>query len=283
MAVARTDETPPETYDALRAAIAGRHAGFSQRLRQIAEYALDNPDAVALETVAGIAEAAGVQPSALIRFAKALGFAGFSDMQRVFRERLTARSSDYGARLRAFDAAEDAGPAAALDHFARAGIEALGTLRTETRRDVLERAVTLLASAEVIHLMGQRRSFPVAAYLAYGFGHLGRRARLLDGMGGMARQQGAGIGPRDALLAVSFSPYAPETLDMARLARTAGASVVALTDGPLSPFHRLSSATLEVRETTVKGFRSLTASMCLATALVVALGRRLGDARPDGA
>jgi len=42
-----------------------------------------------------------VQPSSLIRFARAFGYDGFSDMQQVFRRHLVTRSPDYGQRLRA--------------------------------------------------------------------------------------------------------------------------------------------------------------------------------------
>ncbi|OLF34363.1 hypothetical protein BTW00_13735, partial [Psychrobacter sp. C 20.9] len=53
----------PSTYDALRDELASRHDELSKRLKQIAEYALDNPNDMALETVSEIAERAGVQPS----------------------------------------------------------------------------------------------------------------------------------------------------------------------------------------------------------------------------
>ena len=41
-----------------------------------------------------------MQPSTLVRFAKAIGYAGFSDLQTVFRHRLRDRWPDYEDRLR---------------------------------------------------------------------------------------------------------------------------------------------------------------------------------------
>ncbi len=58
------DTDAPTSFTALQAAIAQRQNSLSPRLRQIAEYALSNPNDMALETVAQIAERAGVQPSA---------------------------------------------------------------------------------------------------------------------------------------------------------------------------------------------------------------------------
>ena len=95
--------------------------------------------------------------------------------------------------------------------------------------------MALLAGAEAIHVVGQRRAFGVAAYMAYGIGQLGLRTYLLDGVGGMTIHQASFIAPKDALIAVSFSPYAPETLGVCRGAFDGSAPIIALTDGPLSP------------------------------------------------
>ena len=59
-----------------------------KRLRQTAAYALDHPDEIALGTASGVAQRAEVQASTLVRFAQTLGFAGFTDLQSVFRAHL---------------------------------------------------------------------------------------------------------------------------------------------------------------------------------------------------
>ena len=64
----------PTTAEELRAAILARYETLSKRLQQIARYVLDEPNAVALETLAVLAERTGVQPSAIVRFAKSFGF-----------------------------------------------------------------------------------------------------------------------------------------------------------------------------------------------------------------
>lgn len=268
---------PTETYDELRAEISARHDGLSRQLQKIAKYALANPNDMALETVAAIAARADVQPSSLIRFAKAFRFDGFSDMQRVFRLRLVDRVPSYGERIRGLSVG--AAPSDMLGHFVDAGIHALKHLREEVRPGALDRAIRILAGSETIHVVGQRRSFPVAAYLGYALGHMDRRAHLIDSVGGMALQQATGLAPRDALIAVSFKPYAPETIAVAKRASERGLRIVAITDSPLSPLAPLATVAFEIEDAEVQSFRSLTATMCLAMALVVGLGQHL--ARPQ--
>jgi DNA-binding MurR/RpiR family transcriptional regulator len=277
------DDLPaPETYEDLRTAIAQRFARLSDRLQRIARHALAHPDSIALDTVAAIARRAAVQPSSLIRFARAFGYGGFSDMQLVFRRHLVARSPDYGERLRAVgkrvDAQAAASPQDVLMDFVEAGIQSLHHLGATTEPRRLEGAIAILDDAPLIHVVAQRRSFPVATYLAYSFSHLGCRVHLLDGVGGMLVEQTRAIGAGDALVAISFPDYAPQVLEAAAEARRRGARVVAITDGPLSPLLPLAAVAFEVEEVETRSFRSLTASMCLALSLVIGLGYRR-DAR----
>lgn len=272
---------PPDTFDELRVLIAERHGQLSARLREIAEFALAHPEEVALETVATLARRAGAPPSALVRFAQALGFEGFSQMQRVFRDRLVTRIPSYAERIRRAGQ-PDSGRAPPLQAFAEATMQAVGRLRAELSERALERGAELLATADTIHLVGQRRSFPVVSYLAYALAHLGCRAHLLEGVGGMLGQQADAMRRGDVLLASSFKPYAQETLEVVEQAVERSVPVVAITDLPLSPLARLGQVVLPVEDAEVQGVRGLPAAMCAASSLVLALGRRLvAEAGPE--
>src|SRR6201991_1016173 len=126
-------ERSPMNYDALRSAIASRHPELSGRLQQIAEFVLDHPTDVALGTVAEVAQRSGVPPSAVGRFAHAIGFGGFTEMQQVFRSRLVAGvAPSYKARLARMKHEEKSilgrKPAAVLGRFVAEAQSALVTL-----------------------------------------------------------------------------------------------------------------------------------------------------------
>ena len=270
-------------FEALRADLVAKRGQLSPRLRQIADYALRNPNDMALETIAVIAERAQVPRSALIRFAQAFGYDGFSAMQRAFRAQLVERTADYAERIRGLRQAEVGGGAGSvLDLLAKAGIGALEHLRGTTPPERIEQAVQLLAAAEAVHVVGQRRAFAVASYLAYAIGQLGLRTHLLDGIGGMTMHQANLIGPRDALIAISFAPYAPETLEVCRRTRGRGIALLALTDGPVSPLLPLATVAFEIEDAELQGFRALSATMCLALTLIIRLGQCAGERSNGG-
>src|SRR5688572_11858997 len=87
------------SYEELKASISEGYPRMSPQLQRIARFALENPHDLALGTVATLARATEVQPSSMIRFANALGFSGFSQMQQVFQGHLVERSGSYRERI----------------------------------------------------------------------------------------------------------------------------------------------------------------------------------------
>lgn len=277
-----TDKRDPraQTPAELQQQILNRYQTLSRRLQQIAQFAIDHPNDMALETTAVIAERAGVQPSAIIRFAKAFDFSGFSELQRIYQARLAETASSYSERLRRLRSEEpnagDMSSKAVLGEFCRANRISLEHLADDIDTEALERAAELMAGADRIYLCGQRRSFPVVAYMGYALAQIHADAVLLDGLGGMLGQQAARMRDNDVLFAVSFQPYAEETADIIQRATEAGTPVIALTDSPLSPVAEHAAVCLEIHDAELHNFRSLAASMCVAQALTVSVGLALG-------
>ena len=261
----------PGDYDDLRALLISRRETMPKRLKQLAAFAMEHPEEVAFGTVAGIAEHAGVQPSTLVRFAKSLGYDGFSHLQQIFRDRLRERFPDYRERLKVLrDLKGDHVHAATLlEGFTNAAAISLEKMRGSVQPEELSRAIETLAKADTIYLLGARRVFPIAAYCAYAFGKLGIRTILIDHVGQLGPEQLGTATARDAVLAISFTPYAPVTADLAAAAARSNIPVVAITDSAFSPLVTSADVWLEVAEADFGAFRSLSASFALAMALAV--------------
>jgi DNA-binding MurR/RpiR family transcriptional regulator len=270
-------ETAPQTAEDLRAAILARYDSFSGRLQQVARHVLDHPDDLALETLTVIADRAKVQPSAIVRFAKSLGFSGASPMQKLLRDGLLAKHATlgYGERVRRFNSSvnrtEDGEAGALLAEFVEGDTLALQNLRQTVSKDDIDKAIKLINQAETLYIMGFRRSFAVASYLAYSLQHVGKRVFFLDGVGGLAREQARTVQENDLLIAISYHPYAEETVNVMEAVSTAGAKVLAISDSLVGPVAKASTLALQVRDSDVRNFRSLAASLCLAQTLVVGL------------
>jgi DNA-binding MurR/RpiR family transcriptional regulator len=272
----------PDNLETLRSEIARQYDDLSPRLKQVASYVLDNPNDIALETLAIIADRCAVQPSTIVRFAKVFGYSGASEMQRLFRDEIltAAPSPSYSERIRQYaersDAVDWQSPYDVMREFAEGNIIALEHLREAVRKEDLDSSIDLMQSAHTVYLAGVRRAFPVAAYLAYSLSHVEKRAFLLDGVAGMTAEQSAMLSPQDLVIAVSFKPYASETLAVVERAATNGTPLIAISDSRLSPVGRNAEVCFEIKDAEVRQFRSLTASMCLAQTLVISYAYKFG-------
>ena len=214
-----------------------------------------------------------------MRFCQELGFSGFSQMQRLFRDEYTRKWPDYSTRLQNLRAAGESRPEVLLAEFVEAGRASLEKLMTTVDTAMLDRAVDILAAAPLIHLVGYRRSFPVASYLAYALEKMAVPCVLHAGVGLLATGHARAPrrrGPRHHLRALQRRdrrlrrgrPRRRHT----RSSRSPTASRARCSGYEVTP--------LLVSEVDVGAFRALSATFALAIALAVAVGaRREADRR----
>lgn len=265
-----------ETFEDLRIRIADAQTALPKRLAQAATYVLAHPEDMALGTAASVSKSARVQPSTLVRLAQHLGYDGFSDLQLVFRERLKRRASTYEERLVQLKdkATAETIEGAVLYGFVAAAQKSIERASSGLGDFEFAKAVSVLARAETIYLIARRRSYPITAHLTYAFTKLRIRTVHVDSSIGINAELVALARPTDAAFVCSFSPYASETIDLANALREQGVPIVAITDSAISPLAGLASVWLEITEHDYAGFRSIAASMAVASALPVAVAER---------
>lgn len=265
---------PPETFDALRQRIRDRFASLSPHLQRIARTSLEEPNSFALNTTPVLAASLDIQPSTLIRFSKEFGYAGFSDLQRVFRQRLIEGKVEV--RDQVLDREESRSPhdvGASLQACVAAHVVALQQFAETCDVEALAAAVRLLRGARQIYIAGLRRSHPIAEYLHYGLIRSERSCALLDFAGGMAGPQIATLGPEDVLFAISFAPYSQPLVDVVLDAHVSGRKVIALTDSVASPLANLAEVTLLIASDVTSQFQPISPAIALVQTLVTELTR----------
>lgn len=284
-----TEPHPPATEEALIKAIARDFETLSKQLKAIARHVEQHRSQLGIQSILEVAEHCDVQPSAVIRFAKHFGFHGFTAMQKLFRDGLAQQispSRNYQARIREAieSGARDLSSAEIAHALIGGGIAGMEELQHTLQEPAFEDSVKLLVGAETIWLMASRRSFAVSTYLAYALQHTDKRVQHITSMGSMQDGQLRGMLPTDVMIAISFAPYAEETVDIVRQAHERGAHIIAITDSRLSPLAPFANCSLLVQETSVFGFRALTNSMAVAQSLFMALAYHLElDYQPTGA
>ena len=265
-------QTRPSSLDDLLAVLERERSNLPKRLGQCADFIMENPDQVALGTVAEIASGAGVSPSAMMRFAQALGFEGYSDMQRLFRATIRRDLPDYSSRLKRLQESGAGSPSALLAEFVEAGRSSLEALAGSVDPRTLDISVEQLARAKLIHIKGMRRAFPVASYMAYAFEKMEIPSFLHQNTGGLDASSALGAG--DAALAVTFAPYSEETLRFISTTSRKGLPTIVITDKRTAAPSGENIQQIFVTEVDFGAFRSLSATLTVAISLAVSVGAR---------
>jgi DNA-binding MurR/RpiR family transcriptional regulator len=265
----------PRTYEDLRAVLASGSIRLPKRLRQVAVYLWQHPSEVALGTVTSVAEKAGVQPSTMVRFAQNLGYSGFSDLQDLFKAYV--KESWPESRERALPLDDARGAKDPNFHLVAgmvdASMQSLAHVNDSIDRARFAATVKILAKAHMIYLVGNKRAFPVTMYMSLALSQLGIANILVDNVGSTAFGQIASTTPRDAVLAISFSPYNSITPELAATAAQRGTPLVSITDSAFSPLVAASNAWIEVVESEYGGFRSMAATIAVGMAVVLAVDK----------
>ncbi len=220
-------QKPIQDFASLVAALTARRGSLPRRLEQVARFFLNNPEDVAIYNIVDLARLAGVPTATITRFAKEMGFAGFADLQNVFRQRLIGPRMTYADRIKALgDAAEPGAeteldleqPGVIFDTFIQTGVDSLLRLRDDVEHQALEDFVETLARCEVVHIAAARGAFGFGAYSFYGLSKVGKPAHMIDNLGAMRTAQVGAVGENDAVLVLTFDDYTPETIAIAEMA-----------------------------------------------------------------
>lgn len=271
----------PDTPEEFREQFLQHRGRFTRKLLQTGAFIIENPRSVALNPLSRIEATSELSASHFVRLAKEMGFSGFSEMQAMFREPLHASEPmPRGERIMHTGGAQiinDPADIAAIGQaFARANVESLSNLHEKLSAMPLAEARDAILQARVVYVIGIGRSMGPAAYLSYALGRLGVQAIQLLGVGQALQDQARAMHADDLLVALSFPPYASETLQLFELVRDQGNPIVALTNSPVSPITIGAKTVLTIEDAELRGFRALTALTTVMQTLMVGVAYQKG-------
>ncbi len=245
---------------------------FSKSQRKISAYITSNYDKAAFMTAGRLGETVGVSESTVVRFASELGYDGYPGMRRamqdMIRNRLTAVQRIEVARQQIDDGN-------LLDAVLSADIDKLRTTLEEISKDDFNRAVDNILNAHTIYIVGMRSSTSLANFMGFYLNLLLDNVRLVhDTSVSEVYEQVFRIHEGDVFIGISYPRYSSRTIKAMQFAKSAGATVIGITDGPSSPFVGVADINLFAKSDMVSFLDSLVAPMSLINALIVAIGFR---------
>jgi len=241
---------------------------LSKGHRKIAQYIVEHYDKAVFMTASKLGESVGVSESTVVRFASAMGYEGYPQLQRSLQELVSHRLT---ANQR-FEMSTEIDPREALNVVLKSDVQNLRATMEQMDETVFEDVVNRLLSARAIYVMGLRSAAPLAQFMGYYLNYIFDNVHLVSSGATDVFEEISKLKENDFLVGISFPRYSSRTLEAMRFAKRCGAQVVAITDGPMSPLADMADATLTARTDMASFVDSLAAPLSLINALLVALG-----------
>ena len=249
------------------------HSGkkLSKSHRRIAECIVSHYDKVVFMTASKLGEYVGVSESTVVRFAAALGYSGYPQLQKALQElirhRLTASQR--------FEMTSDMDHAQVLNKVLKADIMNIRSTLDELDLNAFEKAIDRIIQARAIYVLGLRASAPIAEFFVHYLEvHLQPTSRW-SLRASATYSSSFPASARTTCSSASPSPAIPaRTIEAMEFARSRGAELIAITDGPLSPLHSTADVCLMAKSDMASFVDSFAAPLSLINALIVALSQR---------
>ncbi|MFV8782041.1 MurR/RpiR family transcriptional regulator [Microbulbifer sp. SA54] len=215
--------------------------GMSNHERRIADYLLDNVDAVRSHSSKRLAERIGVSQSSVVKFSQKLGYRGYSEFKLSLTESV-ARTAMLPQAIHGDICSDDDVNTVAQKLIARKNLALNETLLINPEAVLLE-AVDKLNSAGRIVLAGVGASSLVAKDLAFKLMKLGKSV-IAESDTHVQVANAATLGSGDLVLAISESGLTQDVIRVAETASAQGAEIISLTRYTRNPLTELASVKL---------------------------------------
>jgi DNA-binding MurR/RpiR family transcriptional regulator len=256
------------TKEEVEKLISERYPSLPPKLKVAARYVLDSPKEVAIQSMRSIAAHAKLQPAAMVRFARELGFDSYDSFRALYVSWLSSGGTTFAARARSLrQRRASRGQEKLLAEIYDAEVGSLDRTLGDTNAAAFKAASKTLLAARRIYILGLRSLFPAAFYLDYAWRLFSDKTVLMSGLGGSVADELRRATDKDALVAFSFDNYARLTVDAVRYAAERRVKIVAITDSVVSPIAEGASVVLLARSAGVSLFPSVLPAMVVAHVL----------------
>ena len=252
--------------------IESKRSSMSKGQRRIADYIATEYDKAAFMTAAKMGKTVDVSESTVVRFAVSLGFEGYPEMQKAMQEMVLNRLTS----VQRLEVANDRiGDHDVLSAVLQSDMDKLRRTEETLDREAFQKAVDAIVDARRVFILGVRSTAPLAQFLGYYLRYLSDSVHIVTASGaGAMFEQIVGVNADDAVIAFGFPRYSSTTVKGAQYCRSAGATVIGITDSMISPLAENCDHVLLAKSDMLSLVDSLVAPLSLVNALIVGVSQR---------
>lgn len=248
---------------------------LSKGQKLIANYILNHYEKAVFLTAAKLGAVVGVSESTVVRFANVLGYDGYPKLQRALEELVKNKLTSVQRMEVAYDRLDQK---SVLKYVLQSDADKIKHTLEEIDETSFDNTVNAILNARKIYILGVRSSAALASFLGFYFNLLFDNVKLIhtNSVSEMFEQIHK-MNSDDVVIGISFPRYSKRTIKAMEFAKSQKATVIAITDSPLSPLVRYADYSLLARSDMASFVDSLVAPMSVLNALIVAISLKKKD------
>lgn len=198
---------------------------FTKSHKIIADYLSDNLNDVAFCTLEELADHIGVSTTTIIRFSRALGYNGYSEMQKDIQNNIQTKVS-LPERLQVMEQC----PSNTLftKSFQNDILNIQRTLEAQNAED-LQAAVDTICEASNVYILGMRSSFSISHYMASRLSEIRENIHLIQSTGMLYPEEIVSAKKGDLCIAYLFPRYSKLSTTILSWLKNEGVKIILFT------------------------------------------------------
>lgn len=249
--------------------IQSKFHNLSKGQKIIAQYIMSNYDKAAFMTAARLGEKVGVSESTVVRFADAIGFIGYPQLQKQLQEMVKTRLTTVQRIEMSSDYSNEG---SILKNVLKADMENIRSTIEEIDTVVFEKVTKSIIESKSVYIIGLRSSTALSEFLGFYLNLIRDKVYVVTYTIGDIFEQLFRLGKDDLVIGIGFPRYSARTVNALEYSKSKGARVVAITDSMLSPLASKADYTLIAKSNMESFVDSIVAPLSLLNALIVAVG-----------
>ena len=243
---------------------------LSKGQKQLAAYITENYDRAAFITASKMGRIVGVSESTVVRFAYALGYDGYPELQKSLQELIRNKLTS----VQRIQLTGDLQPNDVLRSVLKSDVSNIRATIDSIDNASFNAAINALLEAKKVYIVGLMSAAPLAQFLAYYLGFVMDNVVMVSGAMGNIYEDLFRISSEDVCIGISFPRYSNRTIDALAFARGKDATIIAITDSVSSPIAEKAEHALIARSDMAGFADSLVAPLSLINAIIVACSLR---------